>query len=164
LRQLAGFAPHTKIIDIKDTHGIADTGATLVFVKEGVPVPNKKPATNPLTVNLPDGRQVRSTHTCDVVVPGLPHPLVGHIVPHLAIALLYGIRPLCNAGCVVVFHKDRVDVWYDGKIILVGPCNMSTDLWTLSFMDHTCDTMIPAAMPQQDVLSHPANALFTHSV
>ncbi len=55
LRQLAGFAPRTKIIGIKDTHGIADTGATLVFVKEGVPVPNKKPATNPLTVNLPDG-------------------------------------------------------------------------------------------------------------
>jgi hypothetical protein len=55
LRQLAGFAPHTKIINIKDTHGITDTGAMSVFVKEGVLVPNKKPATNPLTVNLPDG-------------------------------------------------------------------------------------------------------------
>jgi hypothetical protein len=92
LHQLARFALRTKIIDIKDTHGIADTGATLVFVKEGVPVPNKKPATNPLTVNLPDGQQVRSTHTCDVVVPGLPHPLVGHIVPHLAIASRYAMR------------------------------------------------------------------------
>ncbi len=54
LRQLAGFARRTKIIDIEDTHGIADTGATSVFVKEGVQVPNKKLATNPLTVNLPD--------------------------------------------------------------------------------------------------------------
>jgi hypothetical protein len=164
LRQLAEFALRTKIIDIKDTHGIADTGTTLVFVKEGVPVPNKKPATNPLTVNLPNGRQVRSTHTCDVVVPGIPRPLVGHIVPHLDITSLYSICPLCNAKCIVVFHKDRVNVWYDGKFILVGPRNMSTDLWTLPFMDHTCDTMIPAVMPQQDVLTHPAIASFTHSV
>ncbi len=55
LRQLAGFAPHTKIINIEDMHGIADTGKKLVFVNEGVSVLNKKPATNPLTVNLPDG-------------------------------------------------------------------------------------------------------------
>ncbi len=99
-----------------------------------------------------------------MVVPGLPRPLVGHIIPYLAIASLYGISPLCNAGCIVVFHKDKVDVWYDRKIILVGPRNMSTDLWTLPFMDHTCDTRIPAAMPQQDVLTHPAIALFMHSV
>ncbi len=111
MHQLVGFAPRTKIINIKDLHDIADIGVTLVCVKEGVPVLNKKPATNPLTVNLPNGRQVRSTHTCGVVVPGLPRPIVGHIVPHLAIASLYGICLLCNVGCVVVFHKDRVNVW-----------------------------------------------------
>jgi hypothetical protein len=164
LHQLAGFPLRTKIFDIEDMHGIADTGAALVFLKEGVLIPNNKPATNPLTVNLPDGRQVRLTHTCDVVVPGLPHLLVGYIVPHLTIASLYGIRPLCNVGCVVVFQKDRVDVWYDGKIILVGPRNMSTDLWTLPFIDHTCDTTISAAIPKQDVHTHHAIALFTNSV
>ena len=118
-------------IDIDDSQGIADRGATSVFVKEGVPVPNRRLASHPLTVNLPDGRQVKSTHTCDVMVPGLPTPLVGHIVPHLAIAVLFRIRPLCNAGCVVVIHKDRVEVWYEGKIILVGPRNTSTDVWML---------------------------------
>jgi hypothetical protein len=68
LHQLAGFALHTRIIDIEDTHGIADTGAMSVFVIEGVLIRNKKPVPNPLTVNLPDGQQVRLTHTCDVVV------------------------------------------------------------------------------------------------
>jgi hypothetical protein len=120
LRQLAGFATQTKTINIDDAHGIADTGATLVFVKMGVLVDNKQPATNPLTVNLPDGHQVKSTHTCDVVVHGLPCPLVGHIVPNLVIASLFAICPLCNAGCTVVFHKDRVDMWYDGKLIFSG--------------------------------------------
>ncbi len=77
-KQVAGFAPRTSSIDIDDSHGIADTGATSVFVKEGIQVPNKQPATTPLTINLPDGTQVKSTHTCDVVVPGLTTPLVGH--------------------------------------------------------------------------------------
>jgi hypothetical protein len=87
-----------------------------VFVKEGVLVPNKRPAMIPLTVNLPHGRKVQSMHTCNVEVPGLPHPLVQHIVPNLAITLLFGICPLCNAGCVVVFNKDKCNVWYDGKL------------------------------------------------
>jgi hypothetical protein len=41
---------------------------------------------------------------------------------------------------------------------------MSTDLLTLPFMDHTCDTTIPATMPQQDVQIHPTIVLFTQSV
>jgi hypothetical protein len=98
-----------------------DTGATSVFVKEGVPVANKQLATHPLAVNLPDSCKVQSMHTCNVVVPGLPHPLVGHIVPNLAIASLFGIRPLCNAGCIVVFDKYKCNVWYNGKIILMKP-------------------------------------------
>jgi hypothetical protein len=163
LRQLAGFATQTKIIDIDNAHGIPDTSGTLVFVKTGVPVDNKQPAANPLTVNLPDGHQVKSTHTCDVVVPGLHHPLVGHIVPNLAIASLFGIRPLCNAGCTVVFHKNRVDVWYDGKLILMGPRNMSTDLWTLPFTNK-CNMSIPPATPRTDMLVHPALASYTHSI
>ncbi len=163
LHQLVDFALQTKTIDIDNAHGIADTGVASVFVKTGVPVDNKQPATNPLTVNLPDGRQVKSTHTCDVVVPGLPYPLVSHIIPNLAIASLFGICPLCNADCTVVFHKVRVDVWYDGKLILVGPRNMSTDLWTLSFTNK-CNMSIPPAMPRTNMSVHPAVASFTHSI
>jgi hypothetical protein len=163
LHQLAGFAPRTKTINIDNSHGIANTGATLVFVKTGVPVDNKQPATNPLTVDLPDGCQVESTHTCDVVVPGLPHLLVGHIIPNLAITTLFGIRPLCNMGCTVVFHEDRVDVWYGGKLILVGPRIMSMGLWTLPFTNK-CNMSIPPAMPQTNMLVHPALASLTHSI
>jgi len=65
---------------------IADTGATAIFIMEGVPVDNKKVGVNPLTINLPDGTKVRSTHECDVTYPGLPTTLTGHIVPDLAIS------------------------------------------------------------------------------
>jgi hypothetical protein len=119
-QELAQLASKPLHIDINPTQGIADTGATLIFVQDGVQVPNLQIALHPFTVNLPDGRQVRSTHTCNVVVPGLPKPLRGHIIPDLAMASLFCIRPLCNAGCIVVFHKDRVEVQFKGKIILVG--------------------------------------------
>jgi hypothetical protein len=154
-------------VEIKDLHGIADTGATSIFIKEGVPVDNKQPATNPLTVNLPDGRQVESSHTCKVVVvQGLLCPLLGHIVPNLAIAYLFGICPLCNAGCIVVFDKDKCTMWYDGKNILTSPQNLSTELWTLLFLSNRiCNIMtIPPGVPHPNILDHPTMELFTHLV
>ncbi len=89
--ELASFTPRQRGIGKDNTQGIADTGATSIFIKEGTPCHDMQPATKPLTVNLPDGRQVKSTHTCEVLILGLPRPLTGHIVPNLAIASLFGI-------------------------------------------------------------------------
>jgi hypothetical protein len=38
----------------------------------------------------------------------LPTVLLGHIVPSLTVASLIGIRPLCKAGCTVVFDDKNV--------------------------------------------------------
>jgi hypothetical protein len=90
------------------------------------------PASNhPPTINLPDGSKVKSTHKCDITIPGLPTVLVGHVVPKLSIASLIGIRVLCNTECEVVFTKTSCDVIHDGKVILHGNKDPSTDLWTL---------------------------------
>jgi hypothetical protein len=94
-------------LTIAASQAIADTGATSIFVMEGIDVKNKRPATKPLTINLPDGRQVKLTHICDINIPGLPTMLTGHTVPNLAIASLFGIRVLCKAGCKVVFDDDE---------------------------------------------------------
>jgi hypothetical protein len=110
-------------------HAIADTGATSIFIMEGTDVANKRIASSPLTINLANGTQVRSTHVCDIYIPGLPVMLKGHIVPSLNVASLIGIRPLCKAGCVVTFDDNKCDVIYDGKVILRGYKNKSTDLW-----------------------------------
>ena len=83
-------------------------------------------------------------------------------MPHLAIALLFGIRPLCNTGCTFVFHKDQVDVWYDGKITVVGPRNSSTDLWTLPIKQDTLLT--PQTTPLTVGITNQETALFTHSI
>ncbi len=89
---------------------MADTGATSIFVMDGVDVANRRVATKPLTVNLPDGRKVKLTHACNINIPGLPITLTGHIIPDLKTALLIGICSLCKVGCKVVFDNEKCDV------------------------------------------------------
>ncbi len=83
-------------LNIKDA--IADSGATQIFVVEGTPVISKRKTTQALKVALTDGRQVMSTHMCNIYIEGLLTILTGHIIPDLSIASLFGIRALTDAG------------------------------------------------------------------
>ncbi len=95
---------------------IADS-ATQIFVIDGTPVVNKHSTMHPLKVSLADGRQVMSTHMCDIHIDGLLVELTGHIIPDLSIALLFGIRVLTEAGCEVTFTHNECVVCYNNKII-----------------------------------------------
>jgi hypothetical protein len=130
---LFGMPSHNALnaITIHSKQAIADTGATSIFIMDGVDVDNKRIATHPITINLPDGNRVKSTHVCDFIIPGLPQPLLGHIVPGLAVASLVGIRPLCKAGCKVTFDSEKCEVIYNDDVILTGYKDPSTDFWTL---------------------------------
>ena len=175
-RNLYGNATAEQLnaMTIATSHAIADTGATSIFVMDGVDVENKRVAVRPLTINLPDGRKVRSTHLCDINIPGLPTMLTGHVVPHLAVASLIGIRPLCNAGCIVTFDKDKCDVKYNDTVILRGYKDAATDLWTLPLTAEAMQTALPRSSPFIDRALHDLNptlvhpgvnlATFTHSV
>jgi hypothetical protein len=90
-------------VTIARDHAIADTGATSIFIMDGVDVINKRVASKPLTINLLDSKKVQSSHVCDIEIPGLPTVLTGHIVPSLTVTSLIGILPLCKAGCNVIF-------------------------------------------------------------
>jgi hypothetical protein len=103
-------------IAIAASEAIADTGATLIFIIEGTPCKNLQPAIRPLTINLLDKTKVKSTHTCEITIPGLPMKLVGQVVPKLSIALLIVIRVLCDAGCEVVFTKKIATYGIKGRL------------------------------------------------
>jgi hypothetical protein len=90
------------------THAIADTGADSIFIMDGVNVVNKRITNKPLTINMPDGRKVKSTHICDIMIPGLLMVLTGHVLPHLAIASLIGIQPICKYIMAMLFYKVLV--------------------------------------------------------
>jgi hypothetical protein len=140
-------------LTIATTHAIADTGATSIFIMEGVDVVNTRIATTPLTINLPDGMKVKLSHVCDIEIPGLPTDLLGHILPSLTVASLIGIHPLCKAGCKVTFDDKKCDVIFDGKVILRGFNDPSTDLWMLPIEKNVRTT------PGPNILSPPGPCL-----
>jgi len=145
-------------IGIDKSHAIADTGATAIFVMESAPVNNKRVAQQPLTISLPDGTKVKSTHECDITIPGLPTVLTGHIVPSLTVASLIGIRVLCEAGCTVTFNASHCDVIYNGKVIARGNKDPSTDLWTLPIYGTTVIEERAEETEAENVMA------FTHSI
>jgi hypothetical protein len=135
-------------LTIATNQAIADTGAAFIFIMEGADVDNKCPATVPLLIKFPDGKRVQSTHVCDIWIPGLPTVLMGHIFPSLRIASLIGIRPLCKAGCKVIFDNKKCNVVFDGVVILRRFKDPSTNLWTLPIPTKVCTTPGPTVLPQ----------------
>jgi hypothetical protein len=160
---------YLNVITIKTNQAIADTGAMSIFIMEGTPVNNLRPLSQPLTINLPDVSRVKSTHMCDIPIPGLPVILTEHIVPKLTIASLIGIRVLCEAGCTVVFAKAKCEVIYNEKIILRGYEDPSTNLWTLPINATTEDSNGKVGKPHKttSIIDNSERidlATFTHSI
>ena len=140
-----------------------DTGATAIFIMEGTPVGKKRIAMKPLTINLPNGTKIKSTHCCDITIPGLPKILTGHIVPSLSIASLIGVRVLCDAGCTVTFCKKHCDIIYNGKtIILKGLKDPTTNLWTIPLNTNLKTPPQTSESTQPDTANNVA--VFAHSI
>ena len=59
-------------INIVVDMAVADSGATGYFILLGTKVSNIKISKKPLTINLPDGAQLKLTHICEINVPRLP--------------------------------------------------------------------------------------------
>ena len=135
---------------IASNEAIADSGATQIFVMDGTPVHNKQKTTCPLKVTLAERRRVVSTHMCNFIIPSLPTTLVGHIVPELSIASLFGICVLTEAGCTVKFDIEKCVVKYNGKNILTGMKDPTTDLWTLPIIGSAGKTTPMNTHDEQD--------------
>ena len=100
---------------------ILDSGATSNFLMMDAYTSSVTPAINPISVTLPDGSKVKSTHQCTLDLPDLPVAARnGHIIPGLASILLLSVVVLCDAGCEVSFNKYGVVVKYKGKTFLRG--------------------------------------------
>ena len=85
---------------------ILDSGASSHLLVLGVPVTNKQVAVDPISVTLPDGDKVQSTHIGDLDMPQLPKSgRECHIIPDLASYSLISVVKLCKAGCEVSFKN-----------------------------------------------------------
>ena len=65
----------------QQNYAIFDSGATAHFPVDGTHVINRHPAHKPLTIRLPNGKHILSTHTSNLDIPWLPHTITeAHIV------------------------------------------------------------------------------------
>jgi len=120
------------IKQVKIEYALSDSGASGHFLVEGAPVTRKKVAKNPISILLPDGSTVKSTHTCHLDIPWLPDKMTeAHIVPQLAHSSLISTRKFCEAGCKVVFDEDECRVYYNNEVVLIGGRDERSRLWKL---------------------------------
>ncbi len=100
---------------------ILDSGATSNFLTTNALVTNVQPADKPLVVQLPNGAQVQSTHTCLLNLPMLPAAAQqAHIVPGLALHSLVSVVTLTNPGCKVHFTKIGCTITHQGEQFCAG--------------------------------------------
>ena len=84
--------------DIKDW-AILDSGATSHFLVTDASATGISVATNPITVTIPDGTKLTSTHKRELDLPLLPKGArTGHVIPGMSSHSLVSVVTLCNAG------------------------------------------------------------------
>ena len=152
--------PH--VIDM----AISDSGATGHFLVEGAPAINIQPANKPIQIVLPNGKSIRSTHTCNLNILWLPsHMTEAHIVPGLSHSSLISTRKFCDAGCTVVFDEQECCVYRDNKLVLIGDRDPNTQLWRLPInpKSNPSTSQIPQHLGLQ-LLPHQRIAHFEYNV
>ena len=111
---------------------IIDSGATSNFLVTEATVADVVTAHNPLTVTIPAGSRVQSTHNCKIAIADLPEKArLGHIIPGLASHSLILVITLCNAGCKVLLTKIKCIVTYRGRMVITGQKYCRTGLWMI---------------------------------
>jgi hypothetical protein len=122
---------------------IVDSGCTCHFLLVNAPCLNKVKSWNPLTVRLPNGATVESSHTADLDIPGFNSAASkAHVFPGMELHSLISIGQLCQEGYIVTFHRDTVTI-HNSKSskLLTGPRDITTGLWRIN-LKHT-NTPIP---------------------
>lgn len=126
-----------------------DSGASNHYLTTSALILQKMKTNAPISITLPDGTSVRSTHTCLLDLPMLPlQARQAHIIPDLASHSLISVPTLCNAGCQVHFSDNACKITHDNKTIMCATKCADTNMW-----------MIPLTMQQpaqQTPNTHPA--------
>ena len=108
-------SPHTTI-----RTGVTDTGATGHFLQPTAPHNPYTMGAPPIVVGIPKSEAMRSTQECQLQLNQLPAlARTGHILPVLARHSLISIGHFYDAGCIVKFTSNTVNVKKDGNILLL---------------------------------------------
>ena len=109
-----------------------DTGSTGHFLALDTPnLPHPiVPSTNPISVTVPNGQTMLSTHTTLLDIPKLPKAArQAHLFPDMPNTSLLSVGLLCDAGCIATFTQNSVTITLDDSPILTGHRCPNTRLW-----------------------------------
>jgi hypothetical protein len=111
-----------------------DSGCTGHFLLVNAPCLNKVKSRTPLTVRLPNGDTVESSHTTELDIPELNAAASkAHVFPGMANHSLLSVGQLCDERYIVTFKQDEVTICDSGNSqILSGPRDLNTGLWRIN--------------------------------
>jgi hypothetical protein len=113
---------------------IVESGCTVHFLLVNAPCLNKVKSQTLLTVRLPNGATMESSHAADLNIPELNAAASkANVFPGIANHSLLSVRQLCNEGYIVTFKKASVTVRNSQEFqILSGPRDLDTGLWRIN--------------------------------
>jgi hypothetical protein len=111
-----------------------DSGCTGHFLLVNAPCLNKVQSQTPLTVRLPNGATMESSHTADLDIPELNSAASkAHVFPGMANHSLLSVGQLCDERYTVTFKQDTVTINDSGNSqILSSPRCLNTVLWRIN--------------------------------
>jgi hypothetical protein len=115
-----------------------DSGCTGHFLLVTAPRFNKVVSQNPLTVRLPNGATMESSHTADLDIPKLNAAASkAHVLPGMAHHSLLSVGQLCDEGYIVKIRQDTGTICNsDNAKLLSGPRDDTTGLWRINVKNY----------------------------
>jgi hypothetical protein len=113
---------------------IVDSGCTGHFLLVNGQCLNKFKSQNPLTVRLPNGAIMESTHTASLDIPELNKSAsIAHIFPSMTNHSLLSVGKLCDEGYSVTFRIEAVTIYNSQSVQnLKGARDLDTGLWRIN--------------------------------
>jgi hypothetical protein len=89
---------------------------------------------NPLTVRLPNGATIESSHTAGLGIPKLNAAASkSHVFPGMAHHSLLSVGQFCDEGYILTFRQDTVTICNSNSSkLLSGPRDETTGLWQIN--------------------------------
>jgi hypothetical protein len=102
---------------------------------------------NPLTVRLPNGATMESTHTAALKIPELNKAAsIAHVYPGMANNYLLSVGQLCNEGYTVTFRNESVTICNSQELqIFRGAQDLETGLWRINLSKEHQESQLAVA-------------------
>ena len=100
---------------------IADSSSTGNYISITTLHHNRQISTSPISIEIPDGGTIQSSHTCNLYLPHLhPGAPKANIFPQFPAGALLSISLLCNHRYIAILSNTSIQLNLSRRTILQG--------------------------------------------